>query len=115
MTRDLLQAADALIRASFAEDLGVKGDITTDALCTPASKSHACIVAKSVGVAAGLDFGRMAFHLADAKIKCSKMVQDTDHVSPGQVLVKVSGPSNAILKAERTALNIIGHLSGIAT
>jgi nicotinate-nucleotide pyrophosphorylase (carboxylating) len=115
MNRNLLQAAESLIRASFVEDLGEQGDITTDAVCNRKSKSHARIVAKSCGVVAGLDFARLAFHLTDATIKYRKKLKDAAPVTSGQVLVEIFGTSNAVLKAERTALNIIGHLSGIAS
>jgi nicotinate-nucleotide pyrophosphorylase (carboxylating) len=106
---------DTLVRATLAEDLGRAGDITTDALIPADSHSQAVIVARKAGCIAGLDFAKAAFTLQDANVRITFRQQDGDMVAAQTVLADLSGPTRALLTAERTALNFLTHLSGIAT
>lgn len=105
---------DKIIRLALEEDMP-QGDITTDNLIPPESKTRGIFVAKEKGVIAGLPVAERVFKLLDAYISFTALVQDGNEVSPGQHLAEVNGPSRAILKGERTALNFLQRLSGIAT
>ena len=105
--------ADAVGRA-LDEDLTPLGDLTS-ALLPDDLAAHASFVARHAGVVAGCACATEAFAQVDAAVTLSWNVDDGDAVSAGQVLASVSGPLAPILTAERTALNFLGHLSGIAT
>ena len=110
---DLLIAP--IVRAALAEDLGRAGDITSEA-CVPAEARLSVIwAARRPGVLAGLDCARLA--LAELAPECgfSALARDGDVLSPGQVLARAEAPARAVLAAERTGLNLMGRLSGIAT
>ena len=98
----------SLIRAALQEDLG-RGDLTTHALIPGQRPIQARIIAKAAGVAAEV------FNTVDRRIRCTAHRQDGQTVSRGQVIMTLRGEARNILKAERTALNFLGHLSGIAT
>ena len=103
-----------LIKRALAEDLDGGEDITSVATVSGAERVVADFVARRDGVIAGLDMARAVLEevgLTDISI----YVKDGDHVSAGKTLVSVRGDTRAILLAERTALNFLGHLSGIAT
>ncbi len=94
------------------EDIG-PGDITTLACIEPKNIS-AVIVAKSMGVLSGLPLVAAAFEKQDDKINLEPLKKDRQSFKPGDVILDIKGDSGAILTAERTALNFLGHLSGIA-
>lgn len=102
------------IRRALAEDLG-SGDATTDSLVPLDAKARVQIVAKQSGVIAGLEVARTVFLQLDKQIVFTPRVNDGSEVSPGQVVVEVSGYAKALLTGERTALNFLGRMSGIAT
>jgi nicotinate-nucleotide pyrophosphorylase (carboxylating) len=102
------------VRAALAEDLG-GGDVTTLATVPPAAKSAALMRAREPLVVAGIQFAEMAFKQLSPKIKIERCVRDGRRVQAGDSLLKISGPSRAILSAERVALNFIQRLSGVAT
>jgi len=102
------------IRRALAEDVG-SGDVTTDSIVPPAAKARVQIVAKQSGVIAGLDVARMVFVQFDDQIVFTPHVRDGSAVSQGQVVVDVYGLARALLTGERTALNFLGRMSGIAT
>ncbi len=102
------------IHRALAEDVGA-GDATTDNIVPPAAKAKVQIVAKQSGVIAGLDVARTVFHQLDDQIVFTAPVHDGSAVSQGQVLVDISGSARALLTGERTALNFLGRMSGIAT
>jgi len=106
---------DSLLRAALAEDLSTAGDITTDAVVPADAVTAATVVARADGVVAGLDMGLRTFALLDEAITTKVGVHDGDFVTAGTALARVSGRSRPILAAERTCLNVVGHLSGIAT
>ncbi len=103
------------VEAELEEDLGAAGDITTDATIPVNAKGEAAIVAREAGVIAGLDLAAQAFLFLDPEVKFSPLVSDGELVKQGAKIAKIAGKTRAILTAERTALNFLGHLSGVAT
>lgn len=106
---------EPLVRATLAEDLGLAGDITSSAVIPADHRSTMVFRSRSKGVIAGLDLAALSFELVDPSVKFSAVCQDGDVLEAGSVIAKVRGLSRSLLMAERTALNLLGHLSGIAT
>jgi len=106
---------EPLVRAALLEDLGRAGDLTTDAIVPVGLKVKTVLVAREQGVIAGLDLARLAFELIDPQISVRIERRDGADVAPGDVIATIAGPAAGILTAERTALNFLGHLSGIAS
>jgi nicotinate-nucleotide pyrophosphorylase (carboxylating) len=106
---------EPLVRATLLEDLGRAGDITTDAIVPAGQTTSAKLVARQNGVVAGIDLAKLAFELIDPAIRMDVEGEDGTAVEPGTSIATLSGPARGILTAERTALNFLGHLSGIAT
>ncbi|MER9139238.1 carboxylating nicotinate-nucleotide diphosphorylase [Mesorhizobium sp. M0830] len=106
---------EPLVRASLLEDLGRAGDLTTDAIVPKEYQAGTVLVARQSGVVAGLDLAMLAFHLIDPDVEISVERADGCNVVDGEIIASVDGPARAILTAERTALNFLCHLSGIAT
>jgi nicotinate-nucleotide pyrophosphorylase (carboxylating) len=102
------------VRAALAEDLG-GGDVTTLATVPAAAQSVALMNAREPLVVAGLEFAVVAFKQLSPKVKIQKLARDGDKLAAGKPLLKISGPSRAVLSAERVALNFIQRLSGVAT
>ena len=102
------------VRAALAEDLG-SGDATTLATVPANAKSVALMNAREPLVVAGIQFAEFAFRELSPKIQIKKFVRDGQRVKAGAPLLKISGPSRAILSAERVALNFVQRLSGVAT
>jgi nicotinate-nucleotide pyrophosphorylase (carboxylating) len=110
---DLLIAP--IVRAALAEDLGRAGDLTSQA-CVPAEARLSVIwAARRPGVLAGLDCARLALAELAPEVGFIALADDGDTLSPGQVLARAEAPARAVLAAERTGLNLMGRLSGIAT
>lgn len=109
-----LRSIDALLELAFAEDIGI-GDITTEATVPPSQQGVGTIVAKSGGVVAGLPVAARAFDKLDATLAFRALVSDGDKVEAGAPLAEVQGSAKTILIGERTALNFLQRLSGIAT
>jgi nicotinate-nucleotide pyrophosphorylase (carboxylating) len=110
---DLLIAP--VIRAALAEDLGRAGDVTAQA-CVPAdARLTADFAARRGGVVAGLDVIRLTLAELDAGVTVDPLTADGQAVPAGTTLARVSGNARAILTAERTALNLLGRLCGVAT
>ncbi|MET0301054.1 MAG: carboxylating nicotinate-nucleotide diphosphorylase [Methyloceanibacter sp.] len=103
------------VAAALDEDLSTAGDITTDAIIPADATATASIVARQAGVVAGLDLAEAAFKALDPDIRFTRIVADGGGVAAGGKIATVSGKTRAILSAERTALNFLGRLSGIAT
>jgi nicotinate-nucleotide pyrophosphorylase (carboxylating) len=103
------------VDAALAEDLGSVGDITTDAIIPAESQGEASIVARKTGVIAGLDLVEAAFKSLDPETRFRRVVQDASKVEAGGTIATVAGKTRALLIGERTALNFLGRLSGIAT
>jgi len=104
-----------LIDMALAEDLGTDGDITSAATIPEDTQFTANLVARHPMVVAGLGLAGKVFHIVDASIEWKSDVEDATLVDTGTVLATVSGPARSLLTAERTALNLLQHLSGIAT
>jgi len=105
---------DEIVARSFAEDIG-SGDITTELLIPPDRICRADIHAKADGVVAGLEIPAAVFRALDPQMECTFHCRDGDKVKKGQTLLSLRGKAQAILTGERTALNFLQHLSGIAT
>jgi len=103
-----------IIEQAVLEDLGT-GDITTDSIISPTQEAHGIIKTSEEGVIAGLDIAMKLFEYFDPEIEFKKVAMEGQKVSPGQILAEVKGSAQAILKGERTALNLLQRLSGIAT
>jgi nicotinate-nucleotide pyrophosphorylase (carboxylating) len=102
------------IRRALAEDIG-PGDVTTDWIVTPDAAMKGQVIAKQAGVAAGLDVAQAVYALLDARVSFESCVAEGAQVVDRQILARVSGPARALLTGERTALNFVGRMSGIAT
>jgi nicotinate-nucleotide pyrophosphorylase (carboxylating) len=106
----------ALVRTALDEDLGPAGDVTTLATVEPGTVTTGRLVARKPGVVAGLQVAATAFEIVgEGRVRFEDAASDGSRVEPGDVLATVSGPMAAILTAERTALNFLCHLCGVAT
>ena len=119
MKTPLFALPDALliptVQAALLEDLGRRGDVTSAAVIAKNSTANLAIVSRDTGILAGMDLARLAFECIDKTINFSPNASDGDTIKSGQVLAYVSGNTQALLQAERTALNFLTHLSGIAS
>lgn len=106
---------EPLVRAALLEDLGQAGDLTTDAIVPAARHAEMVLVARQHGVIAGIDLAELVFRLLDPDIEVVRERSDGDQIQPGDIIATVRGPARGILTAERTALNFLCHLSGIAS
>lgn len=104
-----------VVQAALSEDLGRAGDLTSEA-CIPAGlRLHAQYAARKEGRLSGLGCGRLAIAALDPRLQFEALAQDGEDVAAGQVLARVQADGRALLAAERTGLNLLGRLSGIAT
>jgi nicotinate-nucleotide pyrophosphorylase (carboxylating) len=97
------------------EDLGRAGDLTTDAIVASQDVATALLVARAPGCIAGMDVACHAFRCLDPKLKIEIFIRDGDNAAAGNTLAIIRGAARPILSAERTALNFLARLSGIAT
>jgi nicotinate-nucleotide pyrophosphorylase (carboxylating) len=107
---DILSA----IHRALAEDIG-NGDITTNSIVPGEASMRGQIIAKQNGVIAGLDVAQIVYQTFDPEIEFDARVSEGEHVTNRQTLANVSGSARSLLTAERTALNFLGRVSGIAT
>ena len=105
---------DELIRMALAEDIG-DGDHSTLACIPPDAENAAKMVAKADGVICGVEVGRRVFELVDNSLNIKTLKRDGDRVAKGEIIMTIEGHAGSILTAERTALNFMQRLSGIAT
>ncbi|QQR72395.1 MAG: carboxylating nicotinate-nucleotide diphosphorylase [Holophagales bacterium] len=105
---------DDVVRRALAEDLGRAGDLTTEAIVDPAALARASVVARGAGRIAGLEAALHAFVLLDAGMTFERLASDGDEVAADTPLARLTGKARALLSAERTALNLLGRLCGIA-
>ncbi|HEY9063114.1 MAG TPA: carboxylating nicotinate-nucleotide diphosphorylase [Pseudobacteroides sp.] len=105
---------DEFIKAALKEDIAL-GDITTDSLIEQSSVSNAVYIAKDDGIVAGLFVSERVFKILDEGIEFVRKVNDGERVKKGDIIAEIRGNTSALLKAERTSLNYLQHLSGIAT
>lgn len=106
---------EPIVKLALAEDLGAAGDVTSDALIDPETQGRWAIAARRSGVIAGLDAAMLAAWLIDTDLEFAVAAGDGARVKPGEIVAQISGGARSMLMAERTVLNFIGHLSGIAT
>lgn len=104
-----------LVEAALTEDLGRRGDVTSQATIPADMQAKLEIKARQAGVICGMDLARLSFAMVDPQIEFVAQVADGEWVDAGTVLASVRGNARHLLTAERTALNFMTHLSGIAT
>jgi nicotinate-nucleotide pyrophosphorylase (carboxylating) len=103
-----------LVRRALAEDVG-SGDVTTNATVAPEAQARATIAQKAPGAIYGFDAAEAVFALLDPEARCERLVDEGLWREQGGPVLVVEGSARALLTAERTALNFLGHLSGVAT
>jgi len=106
---------EPLVRRALEEDLGRAGDLTSDAILPPDLPGEAKVVARAAGRVAGLAASLSAFSVLDPAIEIQTQAGDGEDAAAGSVLATVRGSARSLLSAERTALNLLGRLCGIAT
>lgn len=109
------RAAQPLIELALAEDLSDAGDVTTGALLPPGQVGTVQIVAREAGVLAGLPVARQVFERLDSRVQFSASLEDGTRLEFGSIVAELSGPVPTLLTGERTALNFLTHLSGVAS
>jgi nicotinate-nucleotide pyrophosphorylase (carboxylating) len=113
-TQDLSQAIEAAIETALREDMP-EGDLTSESVIRPDARSEAFFLAKEDGVLAGLDIASRVFAKIDPSVIFIERFRDGAAFRAGDKLARVKGPTIALLKGERTALNFLQHLCGVAT
>lgn len=106
---------EPMVRAALLEDLGRAGDLTSNATVRPDAAASMTLAARQSGVVAGLDVAALAFRLVDSAIRLEVHRADGGAIQAGDAIASFSGSARGLLTAERTALNFLCHLSGIAT
>lgn len=107
--------ADAFVAATLAEDCGPGGDITSAAVIPAEARFAGVMDTREAIVVAGLPLAEAFFRALDPDVRCTHLVADGDRVAAGTPLMRIDGSARAMLTAERSALNTVQHLSGIAT
>jgi nicotinate-nucleotide pyrophosphorylase (carboxylating) len=108
-------AVEEAVTRALTEDFGRAGDVTSVATVPAGLTGRAVVAAREAGVISGLPLLEAAFRKLDSEVKLNAQACDGDAVAAGTVLMTVEGKARGLLGAERTALNFLGHLSGIAT
>lgn len=103
------------VEAALAEDLGRAGDLTSTAIIPPGTPARAVFAARQTGILAGLDCARHAIQTLDPKARIDTELTDGAQLHPGSLIATVHADARALLAAERTALNFMSHLSGVAS
>jgi nicotinate-nucleotide pyrophosphorylase (carboxylating) len=106
---------EPIVRTALLEDLGRAGDITTEAVVPADATVEAAIAARQPGVLAGLDAALLAFELLDPALRIERRHADGERISRGEAVAQISGRAWGVLAAERTALNLLSRMSGVAT
>jgi len=109
-----LKDVEALIRVALEEDIG-EGDVTSQAIVEPDHRSEATIIAKQEGVICGTDMVRHVYALLDPAVIVTPLAEEGARVHPGDAIARCVGPTASILAGERTALNFLQRMCGIAT
>ena len=109
-----LRSLDPLIELAFEEDIGI-GDITTEATVPPTQMGIGSLLAKSAGTVAGLPVAERVFEKLDPTLTFRRLLKDGDTVVAGTLIAEVEGSAKTVLIGERTALNFLQRLSGVAT
>ena len=103
-----------LIKLAVEEDIGT-GDITSEAVVPNGHMSEGSVIAKESGILAGINIFEMVFNYIDKNVVVEKLKNDGDKLNSGDEILNLRGTTVSILKAERTALNFLGHMSGVAS
>ncbi len=106
---------EPLARMALLEDLGRAGDLTTDAIVPAEAKATVNLVSRQKGVVAGLDIAHLVFALVDPRIEMTVRKPDGSRLEPGDIIATLRGPARGLLTGERTALNFLCHMSGVAS
>jgi nicotinate-nucleotide pyrophosphorylase (carboxylating) len=106
---------EPIVRAALIEDLGRAGDITSEAVVPAEARIDAVIAARQPGIVAGLDAALLAFELLDPGLAIEVLAADGSAVARGEPVARIAGRARPVLAAERTALNLVSRLSGVAT
>jgi nicotinate-nucleotide pyrophosphorylase (carboxylating) len=106
---------EPIVRAALVEDLGRAGDITSDAIVPADAPIAAVIAARQPGVVAGLEAALLTFALLDPELAIETVRPDGSRVERGEAVARISGRARPVLAAERTALNLLCRLSGVAS
>jgi nicotinate-nucleotide pyrophosphorylase (carboxylating) len=106
---------EPIVRAALLEDLGRAGDITTDAVVPDDTNIEAVVAARQPGVVAGLDATLLAFELVDPSLRIERLCPDGARIGRGESVARIAGRARPVLAAERTALNFLSRMSGVAT
>ena len=104
-----------IIKLAIKEDLGDLGDITSNTVLAKSDRAIFHFVSREKGILCGIEIAKILYELLDKRIKFSKFKNDGDLIKTNEVFAKVEGPAISLLTGERTALNFLTHLSGIAT
>lgn len=106
---------DAFVRATLAEDMGEQGDITSAAVIPEGARFTGALVSRDAIAVAGLPIAEAFFRHLDPEVRIEMLAQDGDRILRGTTLMRMEGRARAMLTAERSALNTLQHLSGVAT
>jgi nicotinate-nucleotide pyrophosphorylase (carboxylating) len=106
---------EPIVRAALLEDLGRAGDITSEAIVPAGAQVEGVISARQPGVVAGLEAALLAFELVEPSLRIERLCCDGARVGRGEPVARIAGPARGVLAAERTALNLLSRLSGVAT
>lgn len=106
---------DSFVHATLAEDLGARGDITSEAVIPAEARFHGVMDSRDAIVVAGLEIAAAFFRALDPEVRIEPLAADGESVPAGTDLMRIEGKARALLTAERSALNTIQHLSGIAS
>jgi nicotinate-nucleotide pyrophosphorylase (carboxylating) len=106
---------EPIVRAALLEDLGRAGDITTEAIVPEDTEIEATITTRQPGVLAGLDAALLAFELLDSSLHIERLRGDGARIAHGDKIARIGGRARPVLAAERTALNFLCRMSGVAT
>ena len=106
---------EKVIQDALYEDLGQNGDITSNSIIDIESENSFYITAREEGTVSGIFLACLTFELMDKSLEFTPNIKDGDRVKKGDVIAKIKGKTRSILSGERTALNFLSHLSGIAT
>ncbi len=115
MDEGFRRACMEAVRRALDEDLQSRGDITSQAVIPPGTRARGRVVMREEGVVAGLPLASMTFRALGAKVSFRSLANDGEKLPAGSVIAEVEGPALGILEGERTALNFLQRLSGIAT
>lgn len=110
-----MDVAGRVIETALEEDLDEHGDITSMAIVAAETGATGRLVTRKAGVICGLEVARLVFNVVDPSVEFAAFVDEGARVDPGLRVATVSGPARSILAAERTALNLLQHMSGVAT